>query len=368
MAPLPPQPEDSKTVQAIYAAYERENAKEGTRGYLGASIIGKGCERALWYGFRHCGGEKFSGRMLALFRTGDWAEHQFVEELRLIGCTVHDVDEHGEQFEVKALGGHFSGHMDGCALGVPEAPKTWHVLEFKTHNDRSYDKLKRQGVVATKPMHWAQMQIYMHLTGMTRALYLAKNKNDDQRYAERVKYDARSARALMDKAERIITSATPPAKAGTDRDHYACQWCEHKDRCHGSETPGSSPAVDCNVSCRTCVHSTPRLDGEGGRWTCDKHKKSLSRAEQDRACSDHLFIPELVNFAQVVDAGYDPDGDWTEYRNGDGTTWRNGKAGHVYTSKDLAHLPGPVVGRGAVDDAKAVFDVTVEGVRMEAKQ
>lgn len=366
MAPLPPQPEDSPSVRAIYDAYRAKNAAEGRRGYLGGSIIGAPCDRQLWYGFRHCGDEDFSGRLLALFDTGHRSEFQFVDELKMIGVLVHEVGPDGDQFEVKAIGGHFSGHMDGAGVGFIEAPKAWHVLEFKTHSDKSFGELERHGVEKGKPQHFAQMQVYMHLTGMRRAFYLAKNKNTDERYSERIRYSAEDAKALMERAERIIKAQSPPPKLSEDRDFYLCSWCTHRDLCHGSDTPAQSPAVPCDVSCRNCVHSTPETDAELARWSCAKHNKSISRGEQDRACDDHLFIPSIARFAEAIDAGQDDAGnDWIEYQNEDGTTWRNGRAGHTYTSRDLAMLPGPVVGRGIVDAAKEVFsDVTVEGVRV----
>lgn len=363
MPELPAQPEDSRTVQAIYAAYEAKQAAQQSRGYLGASVIGKPCERSLWYGFRLCTNERFSGQMLALFRTGDWAENQFTEELRSIGCEVHDVDPAtGEQFEIRDLAGHFSGHMDGCALGVPEAPKTWHVCEYKTHNDKSFASLREHGVKASKPEHYAQMQIYMHATGMTRALYLAKNKNDDARYSERVHYNADHAKALMARAERIIKASVPPAKISDDRDHFICRWCPHQNLCHGPEDT-SSPAVPCKVNCRNCVHATPEFDSDHGRWSCAKHRTTIDRNKQDRACPDHLFIPSLITFAEVEDAGYSPDGDWTEYRNPDGATWRNKKSEHGYTSIELTQLPASMVGAGAVDAVKQEFDCTLLDVK-----
>ena len=61
--------------------------------------------------------------------------------------------------------------MDSALLGLPEAPKTWHVGEFKTHNQKSFDDLVKRGVEKAKPMHWDQMQAYMGLTGMERALF-----------------------------------------------------------------------------------------------------------------------------------------------------------------------------------------------------
>ncbi len=353
-------PAVSPVVEAIYDHYKADGDAEGNRGYLGASIIGNECGRALWYGFRWCGAEDIEGRVFRLFETGDREEPRMVANLRAIGCEVHEVNPAtGRQFGFKACGGHFGGHMDGCARRIPEAPEAWHVLEFKTHNTKSFAKLKSAGVRASKPVHYAQMQVYMHLSGMRRALYLAVCKDTDELYAERVTYWTTDADALMSRAERIIAATRPPAKITDKPDDWRCRFCCHKDLCHGAEPPG--PAVPCEISCRNCVHATPEMDTDHGRWSCAKHGVTMSYAQQATACEDHLFIPDLVTFAEPVDAGYDPAGDWTEYRNPDGTTWRQGKnsqTGH-YSSWELAKLPGPLVGAGDVDLVKATFGGTV---------
>jgi hypothetical protein len=49
--------------------------------------------------------------------------------------------------------------------------------------------LEKKGVKVSKPMHWAQMQVYMLGTKIERALYVAVCKDDDRIYTERVKYD-----------------------------------------------------------------------------------------------------------------------------------------------------------------------------------
>ena len=87
MAPLPPPP--TPTLDAIYAAYVAE-ADDGFRDHLGASIIGKDCERALWYDFRWAARRGFSGRMLRLFDTGKREEDRLVRDLRRTGATVLD--------------------------------------------------------------------------------------------------------------------------------------------------------------------------------------------------------------------------------------------------------------------------------------
>ena len=63
MAELPDT--SSPTREAIFAGYEAD-ASEGFRTHLGASLIGKECERALWYDFRWTTRARFEGKLPAM--------------------------------------------------------------------------------------------------------------------------------------------------------------------------------------------------------------------------------------------------------------------------------------------------------------
>ncbi|MDB5294691.1 MAG: hypothetical protein JWO31_674, partial [Phycisphaerales bacterium] len=334
MPDLPPEAVESPTVAAIYAKYE--SRCEGPRRYLGASVIGKPCDRALWYDFRWCGREQFAGRMVRLFETGHLEEHRFVHNLRSIGCDVRQYadDKTLEQFAVSAVGGHFKGHTDGAVLGLPEAPKTWHLAEYKTHNHKSFTTLKSKGVAAHKPEHFAQMQVYMHLQGLTRAIYLAVNKNDDELYAERVKADAITADRYLARARSIVTAAEPPDRISSDPSAFGCKFCNHRDRCHGNP---DAPAAPVGINCRTCCHATPVVDDarDDGPWRCDRHAKPLAEQEQARGCGDHLLIPLLINGAAPIDGS----AEHVEYRTPEGHTFANGRRPGDYSSAELAAAP-----------------------------
>jgi hypothetical protein len=250
---------------------------------------------------------KFPGRILRLFETGQLEEARLVRNLRHIGATVLDVDpESGRQWRVVAHGGHFGGSLDAVALGLPETPKTWHVLEFKTHSAKSFRELTAKGVAAAKPQHMAQMQVYMHLTGITRAMYVAVCKDTDDLHLERVRHDAEVAERLLAKAGRIIAAPRPPARVSEDPNFWECRFCNHHPVCHW----GNAAAV----TCRSCLHSTPV---EGG-WHCARFDRALDREAQQSACPKHLFVPDLVP-GDVTDAG----NDHVAYRMADGTQWIN---------------------------------------------
>ena len=307
MALLPPRP--SPTTEAIYAAYEA-GAGDGFRDHLGASLIGKECERALWYDFRWTTRAAFPGRILRLFETGQIEEVRLVRNLRATGATVLDVDpETGRQWRVDAHGGYFAGSLDAVALGLAEAPRTWHVVEFKIHSAKSFAELKRDGVREAHPRHWAQMQVYLRLTGITRALYVAVCKDTDEIHVERLPADREEGDRLLAKAKRVIDAQHPPARISEDPTWWQCRLCEHHGLCHEGGA--------AEVTCRSCLHATPV---EGG-WHCARWDRRLSAAEQRQARERHLYIPGLVP-GEVTDAGED----WVEYRVGD-RLWRDTGAG-----------------------------------------
>jgi hypothetical protein len=197
------------TVSKIYAAYEAD-AEEDNRPHLGASLIGHECERYLWLTFRWADKKKFDGRMLRLFDTGNLAEARFVADLRRIGVQVHETDPEGKQWRVSDIGGHFGGSMDGAVLGLPEAPKTWHVAEFKTHSDKSFNDLTKKRVEKSKPQHYAQMQVYMGLMSLDRALYYGVCKDNDEVYTKWVHFDQSVFDQLQARAKKIIDATEPP--------------------------------------------------------------------------------------------------------------------------------------------------------------
>jgi hypothetical protein len=215
MAEIPPPSKD--TVSLIFQAYEKNDKPRRSNG-LGASEVGKYCHRAIWYSFRWCWPiKRFEGRMLRLFDTGNHEEPRFVKDLRAIGCEVHDVDpKTGEQWRLQEWGGHFVCKLDSALIKLPEAPKTWHSAEFKTHGEKSFKALVKDGLEKAKPEHFAQVVTGMGMSGMTRALYLAKNKNTDELYGVRVKHDETIWQKLKAKAYSIIFSDEAPRRITDD--------------------------------------------------------------------------------------------------------------------------------------------------------
>lgn len=346
-------PGQSLTTKAIFDYYKK-TARVEIRQYLGASQIGHPCERYLWYVFRHCCSPAFDGRIYRLFDTGIREERRLVSDLRAIGCTVHEVDENGEQFRVSAIGGHFVGHLDGCAIGILESPKTWHVLEFKTHNTKSFKELSEKGVKEAKPQHYAQIVCYMHLTGMTRALYIAVCKDNDDIYTERIHWNSDEGKALIARAERIITASKPPERISGNSDCNQCKWCDAKDICWGGAVILPVPSINC----RQCCHAVPIMNGEG-RWDCKKHKRALTADDQRKACEDHLVLPGLIVFASKADYGSLEGDEWIEFTDSiDGYKWYHGRRRGMRAS-ELTALPRTLIDNKFLNLVKSLFGATV---------
>jgi len=337
---------DLKLATATLDAIEQAvaaSADDGLRPHLGASLIGRPCERALWYAFRWARCAVFDGRMLRLFARGQREEDTFAGLLRAAGVNVVQADPNsGEQYRFGTS--HFGGSMDAACIGLPDAPQTWHVVEMKTHGKKSFDDLTAKGVQIAKPEHWAQMQCYMAWTGMDRALYMAVCKDDDRLHLERVDYDKEAVMRLFDKAQRIVDAQEPPPGISDKPDWYQCKLCDYHAHCHGEAVP--------LPTCRSCAHVTPVADG---RWHCERNSKTLDVAAQKAACQGHRFIPALLSrFAEAIEA--DTEANWIKYRHKTtGLTFSNGLPPEGYESAEIHACTGKA----------ALGDPVVEGFRKE---
>jgi len=274
-------PQQDAIVAAIDAAHEaREAANSRIRKHMGVSYLGHSCDRWLWFQFRWAVQEKFDGRMLRLFRRGQLEEEQIIADLRAIGVVIS-----GEQTRLN-FGKHVQGSIDGIAeSGVPGAEKTRHLLEFKTHNKKSFNDLLKNGVKRSKNQHWFQMQAYMHGAGLERALYVAVCKDDDRLYTERIRYDREEAERWIARGQQIALLDEPPRGISEKPEYFECKFCAAWDLCHGSK-------LVREVHCRTCAHATPEPDGT---WTCAIANGQVIPTDfQPRGCDQHVLNPHLT--------------------------------------------------------------------------
>ena len=281
-----------KHMAALEDAYRDQ--EESFRSHLGASLMGRVCARELWYSFHWTTKSNFDGQRLRLFNRGHLEEGRMVALLELIGVTVWQFDEQGKQFRVSGSEGHYGGSGDGIGANIPDLPDPSEkaVLEFKTHNDKSFTELKKKGVKEAKFDHWAQMQQYMVKFRIGFSLYVAVNKNTDELYAEIVVCEIESGQKLIDRADKIIWLATAPPKVGNPPSpgNFMCRFCDHRPVCHLNAEPAKN--------CRTCTHSSP-LPGGHGLWGCALYGNTIEgpmlipKDFQPKGCVAWVKNPQL---------------------------------------------------------------------------
>jgi CRISPR/Cas system-associated exonuclease Cas4 (RecB family) len=248
-----------------------QDTVELPRHYMGLSHLQESCPRKLWYGLHWYYTETVTPRLKRIFQRGDLEEARVIIDLRKAGMSVAY-----EQHEIE-VNSYIRGHIDGTVVGVPDSPKVEHLLEIKTSNAKGWSALAKAGVEKAKPMHYAQMVLYMHCLVLKRALYVCTNKDDESRYYERVRANPDLATYLLERAKDIAIALKPPEKISDDEDSFACKFCPAREVCHNEATP--------ERNCRTCEHVEKRING----WTCGITQRILTVEEQRTGCKKHSY-------------------------------------------------------------------------------
>ena len=157
-----------------------------------------------------------------------------------VGCALRDFDlrdkgQDGRQFGFSIAGGAIRGHIDGVIVAGPDVGISWPALfEHKSLNAKSWADLVKRGVELSKPIYYAQLQIYMAYMDLASALFTAVNKDTQALHHEIVGFDPRTAQALSDKAVDIIRAAQAgelPPRIAQNPDFHLCRWCFFAQRC-----------------------------------------------------------------------------------------------------------------------------------------
>jgi hypothetical protein len=234
----------------IDAAMEAHNRQQAPRTYLGASRLGEECERKLGYEYHHHPkdeGRNFKGATLRIFDRGHDAETRMADYLRRAGFTVLTEKPNGGQFgfqtawDEQMLIYRISGHCDGVITagpGVMAYPALW---EMKALGDKGWKDTVKKGVKVSKPVYYAQMQLYMAYLGLTDnpGLFTALNGNDGRIYAELVPFDPAAAQAASDRGARVVSALTinELPRIGRDSTDFRCKFCDFAGACWAEKDP-----------------------------------------------------------------------------------------------------------------------------------
>lgn len=360
------------------AASDRRSAR------IGASGLGHPCERKVWYDFRWRCTPEFTPHARLNMGAGHYFEAYGIDLLRATGETVHDKRPDGQQYEFVGADGHLVAKADGLMpKSLAEDIDTPLILEVKQTNLKGFESVEKRGPKA-KETHYAQMQILLGLARETgrafsHALYMVFGREkrwpdgappeDMQLYTAAVPFDQKTFDKLVAKAELVRDAEEAPPRIMDKPVRFPCAWqgpnagkCEHYDACFGDRK------AIADVTCRSCVHSAP---APGGTWVCKFHDRMLDKREQERACAEHLFLPDMLPFARAEDTdgktyvrySFSRDGERLEFVNAAASSFCEHET--QYTSKEIKALGFDLMCTGNVDMVKRTLYATVTHVHAD---
>jgi hypothetical protein len=221
----------------INAAVERGAAAEArlSRMYLGASIVGHECARAVQYDWM-CTPE-LSARVRLIFDRGHALEKLARAQLERAGFMFAPP----EALEFVALDGLLKGHADGILIAGPPLPGAYFafpaVWEAKALNFKNWRAVARNGFAETFPRYAAQVALYQRfLDKKNPALITCVDANSCEVMHFALPFSAERAQATVERAETIIAAT----RAGellprftNDPSDWRCRICSHRRRCWG---------------------------------------------------------------------------------------------------------------------------------------
>lgn len=270
----------SRIHQDIDAATRSELVEE-RRTHLGASEVGEDCLRQIWYRWRWIKAQVFDASMLRLFNRGHLEEPRFIRWLSAAGWKIQPINpQTGKQWVFAEHGGHYGGSTDGVAWHPVYFPQEYIILEFKTHNQKSFEKLVKEGVQKSKPKHYAQMSNYGAKFNCRYGLYVATNKNTDKIHPEVVALNSELASGLTERARYVITANQPPPRmASASPTFYKCKSCEMLGVCYYRELP--------DKNCRSCKFA---VAADNAEWYCQGWRSNIPKDVIPVGCENYRSI------------------------------------------------------------------------------
>lgn len=286
----PEKPDSAHLNALVDAAWRAKREADPPRTYLGGSRLGEPCERRLGYEFTKVpqdDGAGFSGRLYRIFERGHDAEARMAKYLREAGFDLLTERANGAQWGfgiAKDEDGRarIAGHIDGVLMGwaspgglvtflTPHPVEEWAATlpfpllwEHKGLKHSSWADTKRKGVKDSKPLYYAQMQIYMAYMQLKHAMFTAECQDTCEIFVEIVPFDAKAAQEASDRGVRVVSARTPadlPRVARTPTD-YRCKACPFAGTCWAPEARVGSVGTAVPVTGAWGAWATKTLAGD----------------------------------------------------------------------------------------------------------
>lgn len=209
----------------------RPRADHGLR--LRMSDLGR-CPRQVSY--RLLDGEPpLDGRTALMFLAGHFYERVVVDALTsLDGVRLVPHPESG-QWRVAWEQPPVTGYLDAVVhmpVPYPDGPTRAVVVEVKSAGTYTFQRLARSATLAEAfPAYHAQLQGYLHATGLDQGLCLMACRATPDLIAEWVPRDGAAVDALRERAARTWLAVADGRYADPDPHEDECRSCPYRDRC-----------------------------------------------------------------------------------------------------------------------------------------
>jgi hypothetical protein len=213
---------------------EKHHSQE-KRNYLGASIIGDECLRKIQLQYQ-CKEQEISAQNLRTFAIGTHLEDLIFKWMIYAGFDIRARNEIGKQFSFSTAGGKVAGHVDGIVFGGPDSMKYPALWECKTLNNKSWNDTQKRGVLISKPIYYAQVQLYMSYMNLDEnpCVFTALNKDTSELLHELIPFDSEAVQRYSDRAVQIIQASENNEKMpciSNDSSFYKCKMCGFRNEC-----------------------------------------------------------------------------------------------------------------------------------------
>lgn len=199
--------------------------KQEHRNYLGCSSIGSPCERQIYYEYTGVSRET-SSKLALTFEIGRSLESIIMDFIKDASIIILP----SKQNEcVSKSNAKFKGHCDAIAC----IDNTFYVIEIKTACNTSYNRLVKLGVKGWNSRYYDQVQCYMGMKEIDKAIVIVVNKDTSELFEQCVYFDRFHYELLCEKANRIIACDKPPKGISDNPMFYYCRLCSYKKICHG---------------------------------------------------------------------------------------------------------------------------------------
>lgn len=199
-------------------------AQQKRRTYMGGSILGKECDRALWYEY-HQPIANDNPRVERIFHLGHLLESYVVSLLKFSGYELWVEQDDGSQFGFTDE--EIAGHYDGVIM-IDNTP---HLLEIKSASKKRFDEMAKLGVKMSDPTYYIQMQVYMKYAELDKACYVAFNKDNSEIYSEIVDYNAMEANHAVNRGKEIARAKVEPERKYKTSAFFKCKFCNYREVC-----------------------------------------------------------------------------------------------------------------------------------------